>query len=421
MTKHICIFAAALYMTKQKYFFLILILGSLIALSPFSIDMYLPGFPVIADDLHTTVEDVTLSLSSYFIGLAFGQLIYGPLLDKFGRKKPLYVGLSIYLVASVGCMLSGSINMLIGMRFIQAIGGCAAGVASIALVRDLFPVSESAKVFALLMLVLGTSPMIAPTVGSAVVKHLGWHYVFVILAGIAVLIFMAVVFFLPDKYVPDDKLSLKPVPIIKGFWSVFTVPQFFIYALSGAVSFAGLFTYVAGSPIVFMKIYHVSTSAYGWIFAGLSVGFIGSSQINNLLIKRFKSEQIVPVVFVCQFIFGGIFLLASVMHLLNLPGTLVMIFLTLCCAGISSPNTSALSIAPFSKNAGTASSLMGALQLGIGSVATMGIGAFKSISTIPLAAIMAGCGLGACLIYFIGMAALKQPIKAADGGGVSIH
>jgi DHA1 family bicyclomycin/chloramphenicol resistance-like MFS transporter len=408
-------------MTKQKYFFLILILGSLIALSPFSIDMYLPGFKAIAKDLNTTVERVTLSLSSYFIGLALGQLIYGPLLDKYGRKKPLYVGLSIYLIASIGCMMASSLNMLIILRFIQAIGGCAAGVASVAMVRDLFPVNESAKVFALLMLVLGASPMVAPTVGGYVTANFGWHAVFIILAGIATLIFILVVFALPDKYEPDHELSLKPVPIIKGFWSVFTVPQFFIYTLAGSVSFAGLFTYVAGSPVVFMKIYQVSTQTYGWIFAGLSIGFIGSSQINNLLIKKYRSEQIIPVVFVCQFIFGAVFLLASIFHWLNLPGTLVMIFLTLCCAGLSSPNTSALSIAPFSKNAGTASSLMGALQLGIGSLATMGVGAFDSISTIPLAAIMAGCGFGACLIYFVGMRLIKIPIQSAETGAINVH
>lgn len=408
-------------MTKQKYFFLILILGSLTALSPFSIDMYLPGFPAIAKDLHTTVERVTLSLSSYFIGLALGQLIYGPLLDKFGRKKPLYVGLCIYLAASVGCLLAASINMLIVLRFVQAIGGCAAGVTAVAMVRDLFPVEDSAKVFAMLMLVLGASPMIAPTVGGYVTATFGWHLVFIVLGGIALLIFLAVIFFLPDNYKPDHELSLKPIAIINGFWSVFTVPQFYIYTLAGSVSFAGLFTYVAGSPVVFMQIYQVSAQGYGWIFAGLSVGFIGSSQINTLLVKKYRSEQIVPVVLVCQFIIGSIFLLASLFHLLNLAGTLIMIFLTLCCVGISSPNTSALSIAPFSKNAGTASSLMGALQLGLGSLATMGVGAFDSVSTTPLAGIMAGCGLVACVIYFIGMATLKTPIKAAEAGGISVH
>src|ERR1700749_2219104 len=153
-------------MHKRRYFFLVLILGTLIALSPFSIDMYLPAFQDIARSLHTTTAQVDLSLSSYFIGLAFGQLLYGPLMDRFGRKRPLYFGLALYIVVSVGCFTASSINMLIALRAVQALGSCAAGVASIAMVRDIFPVKDNAKVFSLLILVLGASPMIAPTVGS---------------------------------------------------------------------------------------------------------------------------------------------------------------------------------------------------------------------------------------------------------------
>src|SRR3954463_3562203 len=152
-------------MTKKKYFFLILILGSLTALAPFSIDMYLPGFPAIAKSLHTTTEKVALSLSTFFIGISAGQLLYGPLLDKYGRKKPLYFGLCLYIIASIGCYLAATIEQLILLRFIQAIGSCAAGVASMAMVRDIFPLKDNAKVFALLILVLGASPMIAPTAG----------------------------------------------------------------------------------------------------------------------------------------------------------------------------------------------------------------------------------------------------------------
>jgi DHA1 family bicyclomycin/chloramphenicol resistance-like MFS transporter len=136
-------------MTKQRYFFLILILGTLTALSPFSIDMYLPGFQAIAKDLHTTTARVSLSLSSFFIGIGGGQLLYGPLMDRFGRKKPLYIGLCVYILASVGCFLSKSVDALIAIRFIQAVGSCAAGVAAMAMVRDIFPVKENAKVFAL--------------------------------------------------------------------------------------------------------------------------------------------------------------------------------------------------------------------------------------------------------------------------------
>jgi DHA1 family bicyclomycin/chloramphenicol resistance-like MFS transporter len=398
-------------MTRQRYFFLILILGSLTALSPFSIDMYLPGFPQIANSFHTTVEDVALSLSSYFIGLAFGQLLYGPLLDKYGRKKPLYVGLSIYLLASFGCLMAGSIHMLIILRFIQAIGGCAASVAAVAMVRDLFPVNESAKVFALLMLVVGASPMIAPTIGGYVTAAFNWRMIFLILALIAVVIFMAVIFALPNRHEPDRGLSLKPIPIINGFYNVLKVPQFYTYTFSGSVSFAGLFAYVSGAPMVFMKIYHVSGTAFGWIFAGLSVGFIGSSQVNNLLIKKFSSEQIVPVVFIGQLLTAILFLMGTLNSWLGLPGVIIMIFLQLSCVGIASPNTSALSIAPFSRNAGTASSLLGSVQLGIGALASMAISSFNITDVVPLAIIMFASAFLACLFYFIGRRTIKAPVE----------
>ena len=151
------------------------------AIGPFSIDMYLPGFPAIAADLHTTVAHVALSLSSFFIGISAGQFLYGPLLDRYGRKRPLYIGLSVYLLASIGCALCTSVDALIVLRLVQAIGGCAGMVAARAMVRDLFPVEENAKIFSLLMLVIGVSPIIAPTVGGYVTAAFGWHYIFIIL------------------------------------------------------------------------------------------------------------------------------------------------------------------------------------------------------------------------------------------------
>ncbi|WP_345949850.1 multidrug effflux MFS transporter [Mucilaginibacter sp. PAMB04274] len=402
-------------MTKQRHFFLILILGSLTALGPFSIDMYLPSFQAIATDLHTTIEQVTLSLSSYFIGISAGQLLYGPLLDKFGRKKPLYVGLAVYLLASFGCMMVGSVESLIGLRFIQAIGSCAAAVAAVAMVRDLFPVEENAKVFALLMLVVGASPMIAPTVGGYVTAAWGWHEIFLILALIAVVILVTVIFALPDSYVPDKTLSLKPGPMLASFWQVMQHPQFFTYVFTGALSFAGLFTYVAGSPLVFMKLYQVSEKTYGWIFAALSVGFIGSSQVNSWLLKRYTSQQIVPIALIGQVIGGIVFVIVAINGWMGLTGVLVMLFVILCCIGLISPNASALSLAPFAKNAGTASALMGALQLGFGALASMGVGFFHSLTAIPLAAIMAGTSLLAALIYFTGRRYIKEPVFASEG------
>ena len=398
-------------MTRKRYFFLILILGLLTALSPFSIDMYLPGFPAIAKALHTTTAEVARSLSSFFIGLAFGQLLYGPLMDRFGRKKPLYFGLALYIIVSVGCFSATSINTLIMLRFVQAIGACAAGVAAMAMVRDIFPVKDNAKVFALLILVLGASPMIAPTVGSYLTAAFGWQSVFIMLMSIAILILIAVIFSLPESSKPDTSYSLKPFPIIKSFLSVLTIPQFYTYAITSSLAFAGLFAYVAGSPAVFMEYFHVNGKVYGWIFAFLSIAFIGSSQLNNVLLKYFRSERIVIVALMGQVIVAVLYLIESYNGWFGLSGTLAMIFLILCGVGIINPNASALSLAPFSKNAGTASSLMGAMQLGIGAFATYSVSLFTTISPFSMAVIIAVSSIIALGILLIGRRFITEEVE----------
>ncbi|MGV3640356.1 MAG: Bcr/CflA family efflux MFS transporter, partial [Adhaeribacter sp.] len=219
-------------MTRKKYLTLILILGTLTALGPFSIDMYLPGFPAIARDLDTNVAGVSLSLSSFFIGISAGQLLYGPLLDRFGRKKPLYAGLTVYILSSLACAFASTLDALIYLRFMQAIGSCAAAVASVAMVRDLFPVQDNAKVFSTLMLVVGVSPMVAPTVGGYVTAGFGWESVFLILAAMAVAILVAVRFGLPDGRPGDPAMSLKPRPILSNFLGVLREPRFYTYALA---------------------------------------------------------------------------------------------------------------------------------------------------------------------------------------------
>ncbi|MGL6267093.1 MAG: multidrug effflux MFS transporter, partial [Chitinophagaceae bacterium] len=253
-------------MNKRERSLLILILGLLSALGPFSIDMYLPGFPAIAADLNTSVDNVSYSLSSFFIGICAGQLISGPLLDRFGRKRPLYTGLVIYIFASLGCAISNSVEWLIGFRFLQALGGCVCMVAPGAIVRDRFPVNENAKIFSLLILILGVSPIIAPTAGSFLITAFGWHSVFIVLAIIAALLLTAVIFLLPETKQPDSTVSLRLKPILKGYLNVLKQPQFFTYAIAGAIAAAGLFAYLAGSPFVFMNIYKVTEQQYGLIF-----------------------------------------------------------------------------------------------------------------------------------------------------------
>lgn len=401
-------------MTKKRYFFTVLILGSLTALGPFSIDMYLPGFPAIAKSLHTTTAQVSLSLSSFFIGLAVGQLLYGPLLDRFGRKKPLYVGLAVYLITSAGCYFCTDINTLIILRFVQAVGSCAAGVASMTMVRDIFPLDQNAKIFALLILILGASPMIAPTVGGYITAAWGWHLIFVVLGLMALGILLTVIFFLPESYKPNPNHSLKPGPIINSFLTVIKEPQFYTYAFAGAFSFASLFVYVSASPIVFMEVFKVSAKTYGWIFAGLSVGFIGASQVNNLLLKKHKSEQIIWVALSVQVITALIFLIGSYYNWYGLGGTIGITFIMLCCVGTVSPNASALSLAPFEHNAGTASALLGALQLGLGSLMTLGIGIFKSQSSVPMAGIMESTALIGMLILIFGRKQIVHKVEVHE-------
>ncbi len=389
-------------MTRKRHIFLVLILGTLTTLGPFSIDMYLPGFPAIAKDLNTNINQVSLSLASFFVGISLGQLLYGPLLDKFGRKKPLYIGLVVYILASIGCAQSHNIESLIALRFIQAIGSCAAAVAGMAMVRDFFPVKENAKIFALLMLVVGASPMIAPTAGGYLTASLGWQSVFYALAIIAIVIFVVVFFFLPEGFKGNPSLSLKPRPILNGFKVVLVNPQFYTYTFAGAFSFSGLFAYISSSPLVYMDIYKVSETAYGWIFAILSVGFIGASQVNNILLKKFKSEQIIPIALIAQLIIAFVFVLGALFNWFGLYETTIMLFLFLCCIGIANPNGVALSLAPFSDNAGTASSLMGAIQLGAGALASLAIGLIDIPSSIPMTVVMSATSLIALSVLLLG-------------------
>lgn len=407
-------------MTKVKYIKLIFILGSLTALGPFSIDMYLPGFEGIANDLNTTVAKVSMTLSSYFIGISAGQLLYGPLLDRFGRKKPLFIGILVYILASLGCSFVTNIDTFIGLRFIQAVGSCAAAVASVAMVRDLFPVKDIPKVFSLLMLVVGLSPMLAPTIGGYVTAYYGWHVVFLILMGLGIIILIGAMIELPNTYVPDTSISLKPKPIITNFISILKEPQFYTYAFTGAVAFSGLFTYVAASPILFMTIFKVDPKTYGWIFAFMSLSFISASQLNSLLLRRFKSEQMIFGALITQTILSIIFLVAALNNRLGLYETIAFLFLFLACLGISNPNTAGLTLAPFSRNAGSASALMGAIQLGLGALASFVVGIFVIDSLVPMVVIMCITTITAFVILNIGKRNIKKTIVSSSDQEVTM-
>ncbi len=399
-------------MKGRERFFTIFTLGLLSAMGAFSIDMYLPGFPDIAKDLHTTVAHITFSITSFFIGISVGQLIYGPLLDRFGRKKPLFIGLVLYLITSIACAFAPTADFLIGLRFLQALGSCSGMVASRALVRDIFPVEENAKMFSLLMLVLALSPIIAPTLGGYMTALFGWQSIFYVLALIGASTLILTYFKLPAGREPQPFLSLKPRPIVYGYWEVAKVPQFYTYAIAGAIASSGLYAYIAGSPFVFMELYHVSEKQYGWIFAFIAMGLISASQVNTILLRKFSSEQIVRVTLFFQCLAGISLVLGNVFHILGLYSTIFLIWIFLSTQGFAFPNSSALSLAPFSKNAGTASALMGAIQLGIGAISTALVSILNNGTAMPMSAVMCVCAISSFTVLLIGRGVIKKPVKS---------
>ncbi len=377
-------------------------LGALTALCPFSIDMYLPAFLKMAVDLKIPVSEMSLSLSGFFIGMASGQLFYGPLLDRFGRKRPLYAALSLYVLATLGCVMVRSIQTLVAFRFIQAVGGCGANVAAVAMVRDFFSGKESAKVFSLLVLVLGVSPLLAPTVGGFLATTVGWKAIFILLAAIGSLMLVATILFLPEGHPPDATHSLHPGQIARGYMAILREPQFYTYALAASLVLSGLFVYLASSPVLFMQIFHVSPRVYGWIFGLIAMGFVGSSQLNFLLLRRFSNEQVLRAGLIVLTFIGIVFLVGSIENRFGLIETVIVLFLFLSSFGVANPNATALALAPFKRNAGSASALIGFLQMSIGAIASVSIGLLKLQHLYPIAGMFAGSGILALLMLAIG-------------------
>jgi len=376
---------------RQSKALIILMLGLLSAIGPFSIDMYLPGFEYISKDLGTSIEHIQLSLTSFFIGIASGQIIYGPLLDRFGRKRPLIVGLLIYIAASVGCALTQSADTLITLRFIEALGSCGGMVAARAMVRDYFPPTETAKIFSMLMLVIGISPILAPTLGGLIIHSLGWHAIFVLLSVITFFILLGVIILLPESSKPNPNVSLKPAPILKNFWEVFKNPDFLVYGIAGGTASSGLYAYLSGSPFVMMEIFGLNEKQYGWVFGFIAAGLITTSQINNFMLKYYRSEHIAKFALLAQAIVGITLLVLTLTNNANLYNVIILIFCFLACQGFVFPNTSALALNPFSVLAGSASALLGSIQLGIGAIASALVAALHNDTMLPMVGMMAAC------------------------------
>lgn len=398
---------------QKSQFTIILVLGLLTTIGPFSIDLYLPAFPQIAAGLNTDVASVMLSLSSFFIGISLGQLIYGPLLERFGRKKPLYIGLVVYMISSAVCAMAVSVEYLILFRLFQALGSCSGMVAARAIVRDLFPPEKIAKVFSSLMLVIAVSPIIAPTVGGLIAVYLGWRYIFVFLIVIIAVILALVIWVLPESKEPDPSVSFKPKAMLNGYREVFKNQQFALYAITSAVAYSGLYAYISGSPFVFLEMYHVTENEYGWIFGIIAAGLIGASQVNNLILRKYSSEQIIKVSLAVQSFIGILMIIFSVMGWINVYSLVLLLIVFLACQGFNFPNTSALSMAPFSKNAGNASALMGFIQMTVGALMSAMVSFLHNGTVYPMLGVMAFCAITASLLLYFGQVRIQKKATKA--------
>ena len=345
---------------------ILLILGALSAFGPMAIDFYLPSFPALAQAFGTDVEHVQLSLSAYFAGLAIGQLLYGPLADRYGRRKPLLLGVSIFTLASLACALVPDLEWLIGARFVQALGGCAGMVISRAVVRDLCDPIAAAKAFSQLMLVMGLAPILAPLAGLAIGLRL------------------------------PETIPAGPRPPLGGalgeYRRLFGDRAFLTYALTGGVAIAGMFSYIAGSPFVFIQLYGIAPEHYGWVFGSNAAGFILMAQVNAYLLRYrgpgFWLRRAVWVYFGC----GLILLAVTLVRPEHLWPLLIPLFGCIASLGFLMPNSSACAMAGQGRHAGSASALMGSLQFSVAAGASALVGALHDGSALPMAVVICLCG-----------------------------
>ena len=375
-----------------------LILSALVAFAPMSIDMYLPALPSLERYFATDTASVQHTLASFFLGLAIGQLFYGPIADRYGRKPPLYFGLSLFVVASAGCALAPGIGSLIGLRFLQAVSGCAGMVVARAVVRDLYDRQESARVFSILLMVMGIAPVVAPLAGGYLLTWFGWRSIFWVLALFGAACLVAVKFRLPET-IPQNIARVPLSSALANYAGLLADRRYLGYALSGGFGQAGMFAYISGSPFVFIDLYGVPAHAYGWLFGLNAVGIIAFTQGNRLLLLRYDADQVLGIANLANFLLCLALLAMAFTNAGGLIGILVPLFFVVSLRGLTFPNASAGAMAPFPEKAGSASALLGSIQFAIAAIASAMVGIFHDGTAGPMAAVITVCGFLAFVSY----------------------
>ncbi|MEV3902102.1 multidrug effflux MFS transporter [Mycobacterium sp. NPDC050551] len=345
---------------------MILVLGALVALGPLTIDMYLPALPSIGDELGVSSSVAQLTLTGTLAGLALGQLIVGPLSDSLGRRRPLMVGIVLHMLASVLCVLAPNIAVLGVARGLQGMGAAAAAVVAIAVVGDLFSGSAAATVMSRLMLVLGVAPVLAPSLGAAVLLHASWHWVFLALVLLAGLLLLLAALALPETLPVAHRRPLRVRGIAATYAGLLRDARFVILVLVAALGMSGLFAYIAAAPFVLQGRYGVDQQDFALLFAAGAVALIGATQFNVVLLRRFTPQTIVVWALSAASLAGAVFVGITVAQVGGLFGFLVPVWAILAAMGLVIPNAPAVALSRHSEAAGTAAALLGAAQFGLG-------------------------------------------------------
>ncbi len=377
----------------------LLILGALTAIGPLAIDMYLPAFAAIEHSLSAPAGSAELTLAGFFIGMASGQLVWGPLSDRFGRKPPLYAGLAMFALASLGCALTDNIAALTIWRLLQALGGSVGMVIARAVVRDRCSARESARAFSTLILVMGLAPILAPIIGGWVVTTLDWRAIFLLLFSFALACLLAIRLGLPESHSTRHEPPLNAQRIAGDYASLFSSRAFLGYTLSGGLAMAGMFAYIAGSPLVLIQLGGIAPQHFGWAFGINALGFVAASQLNARSLKTIAPTRMLRRALWLPALAGLTLLGLTLSGLANLPLTLLLMFVYVSSLGFIAPNASASALATFGQRAGTASALMGALQFGLATLTGIGISQLHDGTARPLALLLAVCGVSAWVLH----------------------
>ncbi|WP_154767701.1 multidrug effflux MFS transporter [Nakamurella alba] len=377
---------------------LAIVLGALTAITPLTIDTYLPALPTIAAEFRATDSAVQLTLTATLLGVAGGQLLMGPLADRFGRRRPLIAGLLLHLVASVLCAFAPNVELLMIARTLQGIGAAAGAVISLAIVRDLLTGLPAARLLARLMLVTGVAPILAPTIGSLVLRTTTWNGLFVLLALIAAALAVVAATVLPETLPPARRRTGGVLAAFRTYGTLLRERQFVGLTLVAGLAMTVILGYVSGASFVMQNQFGLSSAMFGIVFGANSIGLIVMSQLNPVLLRRFAAVVVLRTALVIATVGATALVTVSALDIGGLPAVMVAMFVTLASCGLAMPNLPGLALARHGEAAGTAAAVLGAVQFGAGALLAPLVAVGGEISALSMGLVILAGAAGALLV-----------------------